>query len=371
MLWTNAIKDTLSKTKQNIERFNCQFPHVSEDKKYILNDNTDWTNGFWSGILWLSYEFSKDEHFKTAAQTTVMSFKERMEKNVVLDMHDIGFLYTPSSKAQWMIEHDECAKDLTLLAADKLMKRYRPHMGIIQAWGPKNDPENGGRIIIDCLMNMPLLFWASDETGDEKYRAAAISFIDKARKFLMRGDDSSYHTFYFDQKTGDALRGATQQGYGHGSTWARGQAWAIYGFILAYYFTKDKKYLETSLRSAHYFLKHLPANYIAYWDFDAPLDDQIKPDSSASAIAVCGIHELLCHLDEDHPDITYLQNAMEKMMVSLIENCATNPEEQGFIDHGSYSVRENLSPDDYVIWGDYFYLEALMRLKTGNKGYWF
>lgn len=370
MFWKQAIEETLEKTRKNIERFDGLFPHTSENGRYQLNANDNWTDGFWSGILWLSYEYSKDQRFQEAAKITVESFKNRLVNHVGLDTHDIGFLYTPSTKAQWMIEKDPTAKNLSLQAADKLMERYRPKSGIIQAWGPNGDPSQGGRIIVDCLMNMPLLFWATEETGDMKYKKAAIQFINKARKFLIRGDDSSYHTFYFDQETGEPVRGATQQGYTDGSTWTRGQAWAIYGFALAYHYTKDPLYLETSRRVARYFVSHLPENYVAYWDFDAPIDEQIKPDSSASAIAACGMLELLSFLDPYDEDYSFFSTAVEKSMRQLVDHYATEADQEGLIDHGSYSVRENKSPDDFVIWGDYFYLEALMRLEQGHKGYW-
>ncbi|WP_407272286.1 glycoside hydrolase family 88 protein [Radiobacillus sp. PE A8.2] len=371
MSWKQAIEKTLEKTKNNINRYNGLFPHTSVDGEYQLNDNNNWTDGFWSGILWLSYEYSKDETFKEAAQSSVESFRNRLEKNIGLETHDIGFLYTPSTKAQWMIEDDEAAKKLSLEAADKLMVRYRPEAGIIQAWGPVGDEAQGGRIIVDCLMNMPLLFWASETTGDSKYKDAAIQFVEKARKFLMRGDDSSYHTFYFDQETGAAIRGATQQGYRDGSTWTRGQAWAIYGFALAYRYTNNPLYLETSRRAAHFFVNHLPENYVAHWDFDAPVDENINPDSSASAIAACGMLELLSHLDKNDKDVEFFEEAINKSISSLVEDYATESTEQGLIDHGSYSVLENKSPDDFVIWGDYFYLEALMRLENKHKGYWY
>ncbi|MGM0523408.1 MAG: glycoside hydrolase family 88 protein [Bacillota bacterium] len=367
---SQAIENTLEKTKRNIDNFNGLFPHVSEHGKYALNNNEDWTNGFWSGILWLSYEYSHDECFKTAAQATVASFKARLDNNIVLDMHDIGFLYVPASLAQWKIEQDPQAKALTIEAADKLMARYRPKSKIIQAWGKKDDPANGGRIIIDCLMNLPLLFWASQATDEPRYHQAAVAFADKAQKFLMRGDDSTYHTFYFDQDTGDAIKGATAQGYAHGSTWSRGQSWAIYGFALAYRYTNDPRYLTTAIRAARYFVDHLPETKIAYWDFDAPVDDTTKPDSSASAIAVCGMDELRSFAAVSDVDKAFLEDSVQQVMQGLIAHAESGEREQGLIDHGSYSVQENLSPDDYVIWGDYFYLEALMRLNSGHKGYW-
>lgn len=372
-LWQEAIEDALRKTKANIERYGDLFPHVSENGKYHLNPNTDWTDGFWSGILWLSYEYTKDEAFKKAAERTVASFRNRLGSNTELDHHDIGFLYSLSSKAQWIIKKDEAAKQLTLAAADVLMKRWRPKGQYIQAWGPEVHPDNGGRIIIDCLMNLPLLYWAFEQTGNAVYRDAAVIHADKSRRFLVRGDDSSYHTFYFNPENGEALRGGTAQGYMDGSTWTRGQAWGIYGFALSYRYTNNPLYLETSKRLARYFLERLPEDDVVYWDFNAPITPDTKRDSSASAITASGLLELLSLLDQGDPDRAFFEDGVQRTMTSLVKNYSTigQPEAEGFLEHGSYSVRGGAAPDDYMIWGDYYYLEALLRLEKGITGYWY
>jgi len=368
-----ALQDAINKTKINIARFNGLFPHVSENGVYHLNDNDDWTNGFWTGMLWLCYEQTKDEQFREAAVQTVESFRRRLAEHKVLDHHDIGFLYSLSAKAQWIIEGDQEAKQLALAAADVMMKRWRANIELIQAWGLEGDEKNGGRIIIDCLMNLPLLFWAAQHTGDARYAEAAVLQAEKSRRFLVRGDDSSYHTFYFNQQSGEAVRGGTEQGYSDGSTWTRGQAWGIYGFALAYHYTGNKQYQQTSLRMAKYFLERLPEDGVVYWDFSAPIDEHTKRDSSAAAIAICGIHQLLQTLPAEHPDSAYLQQGMNTSLQGLIQHYSTmnNPEAEGLLERGSYHVRGGISPDDYMIWGDYFYMEALMRLAFGHKGYWY
>ncbi|GAB2671784.1 glycoside hydrolase family 88 protein [Paenibacillus thermoaerophilus] len=373
-MWTKAIEQTLGTTRANISRFGDLFPHVSEgDGKYRLNPNTEWTDGFWSGILWLSYEYSGDSAFREAALRTVRSFQDRLERHVELDHHDIGFLYSLSVKAQWIVERDKGARELALRAADTLMKRWRENMQILQAWGPKDDPENGGRIIIDCLMNLPLLAWAAGQTGNVRMAEAARIHADKSLRFLVRGDASTYHTFYFDQQTGDSLRGGTHQGFKDGSTWTRGQAWGIYGFALAYRYFGKPEYLDAAKRLAVYFIDHLPEDRVAYWDFDVPQQPGTARDSSASAIAACGMLEIVEHLEAGDPQREIFLRAVDESMSSLVEHYFTagNEEEEGFLRHGSYSVRAGQSPDDFVIWGDYFFLEALMRLAKGVPGYWY
>ncbi|WP_029192627.1 glycoside hydrolase family 88 protein [Paenibacillus harenae] len=373
-MWKQAIEDALVVIRADIERFGDKFPHVSNgDRIYQLNNNTDWTEGFWSGMLWLSYEYSGDAAFREAAVKTVDSFRNRIERRVSLAHHDIGFLYSLSSKAQWILEKNEAAKQLTLQAADILMERWREKPQILQAWGPEGDPDNGGRIIIDCMMNLPLLHWAYQHTGNEAYRQAASIHSEKSRRFLVRGDDSSYHTFYFDQETGDALRGGTAQGFRDGSTWTRGQAWGIYGFALAYRYLGQPEMLETAKRLARYFIERMPEDHVVYWDFDAPQIPETKRDSSASAIAAAGMLEIAGFLSQDDPDRGLLLEAVHRSMASLVSNYATSGEEdaQGLLNRGSYSVRSGASPDDYVIWGDYFYMETLMRLENGIPGYWY
>lgn len=376
MNWSEIIEQTLNTTQANIARFQQQFPHVSHgDGKYQLMNHTDWTEGFWPGILWLSYEYSRDDMFRQAASASVGSFINRLEKESHLEHHDIGFLYMLSTGAQWIVEQGEAARKATLQAADLLMKRWRPSAQMFQAWGPEGDPENGGRIIIDCLMNLPLLYWASGQTGDAKYADAARVHADKSRRFLVRGDDSSYHTFYFDPETGDSLRGGTHQGFRDGSTWTRGQAWGIYGFALAYRYYRDQAFLDTAKRMAKYFIAHLPEDHVAYWDFDAPQTAGEPRDSSASAIAACGILEIIDHLSDEDPDRAFFRSFVERSMTALVDGCFTGDGgekvEEGFLRHGSYFVRGGIAADDFVIWGDYFFLEALVRLTKGVSGYWY
>ncbi|WP_019424081.1 glycoside hydrolase family 88 protein [Paenibacillus sp. OSY-SE] len=372
-VWSAAIHDAVQKTKANIARYGDQFPHVSKNGTYLLNDNTDWTDGFWSGMLWLCYEYTQDETFAEAARKTVQSFKQRLEQDVALDHHDIGFLYSLSAKAQWIIDGDEEAKQLTIRAADKLLSRWREEGQYIQAWGPKGDPKNGGRIIIDCLMNLPLLYWASNATGNPRYAEVARIHAEQSRRYLVRGDDSSYHTFHFDTDTGIPIGGSTHQGYNNGSTWTRGQAWGVYGFALSYRYTQEQHYLETSRRMAQYFLTELPEDDVAYWDFNAAIDENTKRDSSASAIVAAGLLELLDHLPADDPDRSFFEDGLDRSLRSLVANYSTmnQPEAEGLIEHGSYAVLLGHSPDDFTIWGDYYYLEALVRLEKGIKGYWY
>ncbi|GIP35194.1 glycoside hydrolase family 88 protein [Paenibacillus sp. J2TS4] len=383
-MWKQAIEDAVLKTRRNIEKHGLKFPHIIEkqadwkpsklgESRYQWEENNDWIDGFYTGMVWLCYQYTGDEFFREAALAQVQNFSERLDKDVYLDHHDIGFLYSLSAKAGWIVDKNEEARQLALRAADKLMQRWRPQGQYIQAWGAQGDPENGGRIIIDCLLNLPLLYWAYEQTGNAKYRNAAMIQADKSRRYLVRGDDSSYHTFYFNPEDGTPIRGGTHQGYHDGSTWTRGQAWGIYGFALSYRYTLNPLYLETAKRMTAYFIDHFPEDDVVYWDFDVPVVEETSRDSSASAIAAAGMLELLTHMEAGDPDRSRFEKAVQRSMESLVNNYSTMkmPEAEGLLQHGSYHVRGGRGLDDFMIWGDYYYLEALMRLEKGLTGYWY
>ena len=372
-MWNAAIADALVKLRQNIVKHPGMLPHIIEGQCYEWGENNDWIEGFYIGMMWLAYEYGQDTFYKESAEAYLTNFEERLERHVALDHHDIGFLYSLSAVAEWRVTGNEAARQVALKAAETLLKRWRPQIGIIQAWGLEDDPENGGRMIIDCLLNLPLLFWAYEQTQDQRYYDVAMRHALISQKFLVRGDGSSYHTFYFDRSNGNAIRGGTHQGYEDGSTWTRGQSWGIYGFALAYRYTKHDAFLDTSKRLAKYFIEHMPEDDVVYWDFDVPVEAGTPRDSSASAITACGLLELLELTSEDDSSRQMFTDALDRTMRALVEKYATTdiPAAEGLLKHGSYHVRGDRAPDDYMIWGDYFYLEALVRLEKGIKGYWY
>jgi unsaturated chondroitin disaccharide hydrolase len=198
-----AITTALARMKAMLPRFTEQFPApASSNGVYQVIDNVEWTTGFWTGLLWLGYQFSGDEDFRVAAQKQVRSFVHRVENQIETDHHDLGFLYSLSCVAAWKIVGDATARASAIEAAKLLRRRYLPAAGIIQAWGDLNDRSQAGRMIIDCNLNLPLLYWASHETGDPAYRDVANNHVNRAARYLVRPDDSTFHTFYMDQKSG-------------------------------------------------------------------------------------------------------------------------------------------------------------------------
>ena len=238
MISKEEIKEALAFSTNQVVRNLPEFTHkfqkaYSENNFYQPIENNYWTTGFWTGEIWLAYEYAKEtglaevEELRKAGEIQVDSFLHRIDNKIEVDHHDMGFLYSPSCVAAYKLIGSEKGKEAAIKAADQLITRYHPIGEFIQAWGPMNAPENY-RLIIDCLLNLPLLYWASEETGDEKYREIAEKHIHTAINNVIREDYSTWHTFFFDMETGAPHHGATCQGYRDGSAWARGQAWGIY-----------------------------------------------------------------------------------------------------------------------------------------------
>ena len=229
-----AMDYVVAQTRANMEYFGTKFPwSATKGLKYPIIENIEWTDGFWTGLLWLCYEYTGDEAFRVRAEQNIDSFLHRVENRIELDHHDLGFLYSISCVAGYKLVGSEKGKRAGILAADKLMERYNERDKFIQAWGAVGAKDNY-RLIIDCFMNIPLLYWATQITGDPKYAEAADNHYVKAANHVIRDDASAFHTFYFDAETGAPVRGATRQGYSDDSAWARGQTWGIYGIPLNY-----------------------------------------------------------------------------------------------------------------------------------------
>ena len=273
----------------NLGQFTDCLPYSnSQGGFYQPGDNREWTTGFWTGEIWLAYERTGEEVFKEAGTIQAESFLERIKERVDVDNHDMGFLYTPSCVAAYRLTGNETARKAALMAADNLMGRFQEKGQFFQAWGELGAKDNY-RLIIDCLLNMPLLFWASETTGDQTYRKKAEAHIRTAMDCVIRPDHSTYHTYFFDPETGAPVKGVTHQGNRDGSAWSRGQAWGIYGSALSYRIERKPEYADVFRKVTDYFLKRLPSDLIPYWDFDFDDGSSEPRDSSSAAIAACGM----------------------------------------------------------------------------------
>ncbi|BCJ45901.1 glycosyl hydrolase [Actinoplanes ianthinogenes] len=342
-----AVTAALSIIDGNLHEFGDEYPDDTTvgDRYPMRAGNVGWTTSFWPGMLWLAYDLTGDEKYLTAASGHVGSFAARVDGRVDVDTHDLGFLYTLSCVTAVRRTGNPVAKRAALAAADHLMSRVLHPAGIIQAWGDLRDPAQRGRTIIDSLMNTPLLFWAAEETGEHRYAETAWRHAAQLRDHILRPDGSTYHTFYWDPVSGEPLRGETEQGHADESCWARGQAWGVYGFLLNHRHTGDESFLTAARRCADYFRAHLPADGVPYWDLSLT---GVERDSSAAAIAACGLWEL------------GERDAAGRILGSLISDYLSGG--NALLRHGVYDKPKGVGVDEGTLWGDYFYLEALTRV---------
>ena len=369
---TAAMDRVADQVRCNMEYFGTRFPSsATRNQTYGVIDNIEWTDGFWTGLLWLCYEYTGDDAFKNLALKNVDSFLNRVEKRIELDHHDLGFLYSLSCVAGYKLTGSAEGRKAGLLAADKLMERFQEKGGFIQAWGELGARDNY-RLIIDCLLNIPLLHWAFLETGTPLYRNAAVRHYEATCNNVIRDDASAYHTFYFDPGTGEPLKGVTRQGYSDDSAWARGQAWGIYGIPLNYRYVKDDSAFNLFKGMTNYFLNRLPEDEVCYWDLIFTDGSNQSRDSSAAAIGVCGIHEMLKYLPEVESDKNTYRHAMHCILRSLMERYTAPEIKPGnpVLLHGVYSWHSGKGVDEGNIWGDYYYMEALMRFYKDWNLYW-
>lgn len=356
-----AMEYSIEQVSKGLETFGNLYPQsASVNNIYGTIENIDWTNGFWCGMLWIAYEYTKDEKYKSAAMSHVTDFYNRIINKINTDHHDMGFLYMPSCVAAYKVTGDETAKKAALAAADNMCGRFCEKGGFIQAWGELGTKENY-RLIIDCLLNLPLLFWAADETGKEIYKNIAVQHLNTTLKVIFRDDYSTYHTYYFDPDTGKPVYGATHQGYSDNSIWARGQAWGVYGLALAYRYTGNAELTDIFIKVTELFLTHLPSDNIPAWDLIFTDTETLK-DTSAAAIVICGILEMnrLCEIPKE-----FVTKAHE-MLYALAACCLTEDikDSNGILKHGVYSMPHNGGIDECTIWGDYYFMEALMRMNN-------
>jgi len=371
-----ALAVALKKVDKLAESFTADFPSAcSYDGAYKHSENNGgWTQCFYTGILFLAYEFTKDKKYLDLALKLVESFINRVDNMVGMGDHDIGFDFSLSTVAAYKITGEKRYLEKSLDAARVLANRFREKGQFIQIAGEADcqDPKLY-RLIIDCLMNVNLLYFAGEASGDAEFTRKGFAHFNTTMETVIRENGSSFQNFYFDQATGERLGGGTKQGLSASSCWSRGQAWGVTGVPFTYSYMHNDEIIPKYYKIADYFLDNLPEDLIAYWDLDFTEGEEPR-DSSASAIAVCGLLEATrgsMPLDDAHK--ARYAAAANDIMAALIDRCAVPAEcdTDGIIAHGTYYYAGNLGIDECCIWGDYFYMEALMRLLNPEwKKYW-
>jgi len=325
----------------------------------------EWTSGFWPGILWYDYEATKDSRIKAEAEkfTSSLGF---LSKTPAYD-HDLGFLVFCSYGNAYRLTKNPVYKKIILDTADSLATLFNPKVGTMLSWPrevkARNWPHN---TIMDNMINLEMLFWAAKNGGGKRLYDIAVSHANKTMKCQFRPDYSSYHVAVYDTVTGNLIKGVTHQGYADNSMWARGQAWAIYGFTVCYRETKNPEYLSFVQKVTDIYLKGLPEDYVPYWDFSAPGIPNAPRDASAACVVASALLELSTYLEKDKA--AEYKDAAVKMLKSLSSPAyQCGDAKPAFLLHSTGHWPNGSEIDASIIYADYYYIEALLRFKKLNE----
>ena len=327
------------------------------------NSARGWISGFFPANIWFLYEYTRDPKWLDMARrrTAPLDTLRRYTKT-----HDLGFMVGCPCAAAYRLTGEEAYRQLLIDASDALLTRFSPAVGLIRPWDNKNGDPNPYRVIIDNMMNLELLMWAADRSGDKSLRDMAVSHADKTLKHHFRPDFSSCHLVSYDTISGQPHLKQTHQGLSDSSAWSRGQAWGLYGYTCMYRLTGDARYLEQARGIAGFLINHrnMPADGIPYWDFDAPALASTPRDASAAAIMASALVELSGFVPAAEGE-RYMAFA-EKQIRTLASPEYTAPagENGGFIlRHSTGAYPFSSEVDVPLTYADYYYLEALTRIK--------
>ena len=353
---------TLASAARNVGRI----PYIAENG--VFDDQSErniswWTNGFWAGQLWQLYSRRPDDLLRECAQEAEYKLDRALTDYMGMD-HDSGFKWLLTSGASLALTGSIDSKNRLLLAAANLAGRLNPNGNFIRAWNDE-DGKKAGIAIIDCMMNLPLLYKATELTGDPRFRSVAMLHAGTAARCFIRPDGSVRHIAVFDPSTGRYTGELGGQGMGQGSRWTRGCAWAVYGFALSYFHTGKGEYLAAAKTAAESFKNGMEGRrYRVPADFSQPKDVDYE-DDSAAAIAACGLLELA----ELTGEVKYRDFAEGLVAFLAEERCDLDPERDGMITRCSVSYNDKRH-NHHLIYADYFFTEAVLRLAGGGIRLW-
>lgn len=320
----------------------------------------EWCAGFWPGILWYDYEYTNDPAIRQEAEKFTASL-EYLTYEPAYD-HDWGFLMFCSYGNGYRLTRNESYRQAILRSAEALSALFNPKVGTMLSW-PRNVAMFGGHnTIMDNMINLEMLFWAAKNGGDKKLYDMAVSHADTTMKYHFRPDYTSYHVAVYDTLTGEFVKGVTHQGYDDNSMWARGQAWAIYGYTVVYRETKEPRFLDFVQKVADVYLEHLPDDYVPYWDFNDPAIPYAPRDASAACVVASALLELSGYVSPEKGQ------EYKKAAVCMLESLSSDKYRSGkskpaFLLHSTGNYPSHSEIDAAIIYADYYYIEALMRLK--------
>ena len=335
-------------------------PRTAEENGSLrLVKSKDWTSGFFPGNLWFLYEYTEDEKWKNAAQKFTSNIEDQQWNG---GTHDMGFKMYCSYGSGYRLTENPKYREVLIQSAKTLITRFNPTVGAIRSWDFNADTWQFP-VIIDNMMNLELLFWATSETGDSIYYDMAVAHAETTLNNHFREDNSSYHVLNYDTLTGEVLDRHTHQGFAHESSWARGQAWGLYGFTMAYRETDDPKFLEKANDIAAFLLDHptMPQDLVPYWDFDAPDIPNEPRDVSAAAVICSALYELSDYSSEKKSEYLAAANMILENLSSPSYRSAIGENNHFLLMHSTGNWPKNDEIDVPIIYADYYWLEANLR----------
>ncbi len=370
--YTEALDLLCRKLAEDEERLGIAFPYVtapdgtwdtmlaSVSAGYVGANwsHGNWFCGFWVGLLFAAHLHSGEVRFRNLAEERLRLVAARADDG---NTHDIGFIFYSSAKVAYHVTGAPAHRALALVAADRLRARtIRTERGAyISAWGPLHDPRGRCSSAIDTMANIPLLYWAADEAGDDSYRLAAEAHAQSTGRVFLRPDQSTYHAVEYALPAGTRARGFTFQGYADESCWSRGQSWAIYGFVASYAATGTPAYLEQAELLAEYWARRVGDDLVPFWDFDDPSIPAAPRDSAAAAITASALLDMAA-LHWDAGAATRWRTLAEATLDALCRDyLAREPAHRGLLRHGCYSRPHGIGVDAAVLFGDFYFVEAL------------
>ncbi len=376
-LFAKALSRVIAKIGQLAQVFGLRNPRMGIAGTYTYEFCTEdeWVAGFWPGQLWLAYSLTGDERLRNSARAR-RGYFQRVLENPAWHDHDLGFLFLLSCVAEFKLTGSDGARTMALRAADFLAARWRQPMPFLMCWNPmrRDSPEFAARktrtLNIDSLQGMSLLYWAHRETGQRSFLDIADMHNETALRYLIRDDFSSYHCYEFNSATGEPIRGYTHQGLGDGSCWSRGQAWAIHGLAQSFLNTGNVAFRDTAARMADYVSGKLPEDGVPFWDYDLSIDSHPYRDTSAGAVTASGLYALAQGFGHGDNARKYTELA-DRILLGLVERYDISgiPEAEGLLKQGAAYVGIGCA-DNLLPYGDYYYLEALMRAVGHTEFFW-
>ncbi len=325
-----------------------------------------WTNGFWGGIMWLLYQDTGEERYQEIARISERKLEKCFDQYYGLH-HDVGFMYLPTAVADYRLTGNEEGRRIGMHAANLLAGRFNPVGKFIRAWNQNGDNDTRGWAIIDCLLNLSLLYWASEESGDPRFRQIAMMHADTVLANFVRPDGSVCHIVEFDPESGRMVKSYGGQGYGDGSSWTRGQGWAVYGFANSYTHTGKKEYLEAARKVADYCIANLPESGILPVDFKQPPEPAWE-DSCAACVIACGLLEVARHVSDSEKE--KYENAAVKILRAIAENRADWTENCDAIVQNCTGAYHSPEHHFTMVYADYYFIEGLYKLAGIGRLLW-